>query len=78
MNLKKFNQYITIDLNIFKDGTLQGYINAGMDPSKLNLGLAGYGRATAEPGPYTREGGVLGILLYEFKKKLFLTFVLLI
>ena len=31
-----------------------------MDPSKLNLGLAGYGRATTEPGPYTREGGVLG------------------
>jgi hypothetical protein len=30
-----------------------------MSPSKLNLGLAGYGRATAEPGPYTREGGVL-------------------
>ena len=42
------------------DGTLQSYINAGMSPSKLNLGLAGYGRATADPGPYTREGGVLG------------------
>jgi chitinase len=30
-----------------------------MDPAKLNLGLAGYGRATAELGPYTRENGVL-------------------
>jgi hypothetical protein len=32
-----------------------------MSPEKLNLGLGAYGRATAEPGPYTRESGVLGI-----------------
>ena len=45
-----------------KDNALQRYVNAGMNPSKLNLGLAGYGRATADPGPYTRESGVLGII----------------
>lgn len=41
------------------DSTLQRYIYAGMSPEKLNLGLAAYGRATASPGPYTREGGIL-------------------
>ena len=32
-----------------------------MSPAKLNLGLAAYGRTTAEVGPYTREFGALCI-----------------
>ena len=39
---------------------MKRYINGGISPEKLNLGVAAYGRSTAEMGPYTAEGGILG------------------
>lgn len=32
-----------------------------MSPEKLNIGLASYGRATAEAGPFTKETSILGL-----------------
>jgi hypothetical protein len=42
-----------------------------MSPEKLNLGLAGYGRATAEAGPFTKEKSILGISSEKILNKIF-------
>jgi hypothetical protein len=42
-----------------------------MSPEKLNLGLAGYGRATAEAGPFTKEKSILGISIEKILNKIF-------
>ena len=44
---------------------MKRYIDAGMSPEKLNLGLAAYGRATGSTGAYTREAGVLGKFVFN-------------
>ena len=39
-----------------------------MSPEKLNLGLAAYGRATAEAGPFTKETSILGRIYLKILK----------
>ncbi|WP_435299728.1 glycosyl hydrolase family 18 protein [Timonella sp. A28] len=52
------------------------YVNAGVDPSKLNLGLAAYGQGwkDAQPEPWTQSGGGLGQRTWDELKKDDLTF----
>ncbi|WP_109209714.1 MULTISPECIES: glycosyl hydrolase family 18 protein [Microbacterium] len=49
------------------DTVVASYINAGVDPAKLNLGLAAYGQGwtDAEPQPWTISGGGLGQITWD-------------
>lgn len=49
------------------DTVVSSYVNAGIDPSQLNLGLAAYGQGwtDAEPQPWTLAGGGLGQITWD-------------
>lgn len=49
------------------DTVVASYVNAGVEPSKLNLGLAAYGQGwnDAQPEPWTTSGGGFGQLTWD-------------
>ncbi|WP_205835252.1 glycosyl hydrolase family 18 protein [Microbacterium salsuginis] len=49
------------------DTVVASYMNAGIDPAQLNLGLAAYGQGwrDAEPQPWTTSGGGLGQITWD-------------
>ncbi|WP_347977615.1 glycosyl hydrolase family 18 protein [Microbacterium sp. ProA8] len=49
------------------DTVVASYVNAGVDASQLNLGLAAYGQGwrDAEPQPWTASGGGLGQITWD-------------
>ena len=55
---------------------VNSYVNAGVDPAKLNLGLAGYAQVwkDAEPQPWTTSGGGIGQVTWDAMKSEDLTY----
>lgn len=49
------------------DSIISTYTRAGVDPAKLNIGLAGYGQGwkDADPEPWTESGGGIGQLTWD-------------
>jgi chitinase len=49
------------------DTVVASYVNAGIDPAQLNLGLAAYGQGwkDADPQPWTTSGGGLGQVTWD-------------
>lgn len=58
------------------DTIVNSYLNAGVNPAKLNLGLAGYAQVwkDAEPQPWTTSGGGIGQVTWDALKKEDLTY----